>query len=37
MTENTLKITFNQRDEHREAARERLRRTDASESGTAIE
>lgn len=37
MTENTLKITFKQRDDHRDAARERLRRAEAGESGDAIE
>ena len=37
MTENTLKITFKQRDDHRDAARERLRRAEAGESGEAIE
>ena len=37
MTENTLKITFRQRDDHRDAARERLRRAEAGESGEAIE
>ena len=33
MTENTLKITFQQADDHREAARERLRRAEAGETG----
>jgi predicted transcriptional regulator len=37
MTENTLKITFKQREDHREAARERLRRAEAGESGGAVE
>ncbi len=37
MTENTLKITFKQGDEHRDAARERLRRAEAGERGEAIE
>jgi predicted transcriptional regulator len=37
MTENTLKITFKQREDHRSAARERLRRAEAGESGEAIE
>jgi len=37
MTENTLKITFKQRDDHRDAARERLRRAEAGERGEAIE
>ena len=37
MTENTLKITFKQRDDHRDAARERLRRAEAGEGGAAIE
>ena len=36
MTENTLKITFKQRDNHRDAARERLRRAEAGETGDAI-
>lgn len=36
MTENTLKITFGEADEHRQAARERLRRAEASESGEEI-
>jgi predicted transcriptional regulator len=36
MTENTLKITFRQRDDHREAARDRLRRAEAGESGAAV-
>lgn len=37
MTNNTLKITFKQANEHREAARERLRRAEAGETGAAIE
>ena len=37
MTDNTLKITFGQADEHRDAARERLRRAEAGETGEAIE
>jgi len=37
MTENTLKITFQRANEHREAARERLRRAEAGETGEAIE
>ncbi|WP_331232370.1 HVO_A0114 family putative DNA-binding protein [Natronorarus salvus] len=37
MTENTLKITFKEQDEHRTAARERLRRAEAGESGEAVE
>lgn len=37
MTENTLKITYGQAEEHSEAARERLRRTEAGETGEAIE
>ena len=37
MTNNTLKITFKRADEHREAARERLRRAEAGETGSAIE
>jgi predicted transcriptional regulator len=37
MTNNTLKITFKRADEHREAARERLRRAEAGETGPAIE
>ena len=37
MTENTLKITYGQADEHREAARERLRRAEAGETSEAIE
>ncbi len=37
MTKNTLKITFKQRNEHRDEARERLRRAEAGESGESIE
>ena len=37
MTDNTLKITFKQQADHREAARERLRRAEAGERGEAIE
>jgi len=37
MTENTLKITFKQADEHRSAARERLQDAEAGETGDAIE
>jgi predicted transcriptional regulator len=37
MTEHTLKITFKQADEHRDAARERLRRAEAGATGEAIE
>ncbi|MFC7156333.1 transcriptional regulator [Halomarina halobia] len=37
MTENTLKITLKQRDDHRDAAGERLRRAEAGETGEAIE
>lgn len=37
MTENTLKITFGEADNHRTAARERLRRAEADETGAAIE
>ena len=36
MTENTLKITFKQRDDHRTEARERLRRAEAGDRGEAI-
>lgn len=36
MTENTLKITFKQRDDHRDAARDRLRRAEAGDRGEAI-
>ncbi|WP_436935441.1 transcriptional regulator [Halovenus marina] len=37
MTENTLKITFQQAEQHRQAARERLRRAEAGETGEAVE
>jgi len=37
MTENTLKITFREREKHRDVARERLRRAEAGESGEVIE
>ena len=37
MTTDTLKITFAQVEDHRDAARERLRRADAGERGDAIE
>lgn len=37
MTDNTLKITFKQQDQHREAARERLERAEAGERGDSIE
>jgi predicted transcriptional regulator len=37
MTEHTLKITFQEGDDHREAARERLGRAEAGETGEAIE
>lgn len=37
MTDPTLKITFGQADEHRDAARERLQRAEAGETGEAIE
>ena len=37
MTENTLQITFQEREQHRTAARERLRRAEAGERGEAIE
>ncbi|WP_313693622.1 transcriptional regulator [Halorarum halobium] len=37
MTDDTLKITFGQADDHRRAARERLQRAEAGESGDAIE
>ncbi|WP_254525286.1 transcriptional regulator [Natrinema caseinilyticum] len=36
MTENTLKITFRQAADHRDAARERLRRAEAGETGDDI-
>jgi len=37
MTENTLRITFGEADEHRDAARERLRRAEAGASAGEIE
>jgi predicted transcriptional regulator len=37
MTDNTLKITFGEADDHRDAARERLRRAEAGNTGEAIE
>ena len=37
MTDKTLKITFGRADEQEEAARERLRRAEAGETGAAIE
>jgi len=37
MTEHTLKITFQQANEHRAAARERLRRAEAGATGETIE
>lgn len=37
MTENTLKITFRQATDHRDAARERLQRAEAGDSGESIE
>lgn len=37
MTENTLKITFGQADEHRKAARERLQRAEEGATGASIE
>jgi len=37
MTQNTLEITFKQRENHREAARERLRRSQAGETGGTTE
>lgn len=37
MTDDTLKITFKQRNEHRAAAQERLQRAEAGETGGAIE
>jgi len=37
MTDDTLKITFKQRDDHRMAAQERLERAEAGETGEAIE
>lgn len=36
MTDQTLKITFKQRDDHRTAAQERLQRAEAGETGAAI-
>ena len=36
MTENTLKITFQQAEEHRQVARERLRQAEAGDTGEAI-
>jgi predicted transcriptional regulator len=37
MTDDTLKITFKQRDDHRTAAQKRLERAEAGETGEAIE
>ena len=37
MTENTLKITFQQAEQHRKEARERLQRAESGETGEAIE
>jgi len=37
MTKNTLKITFQQADEHRQAARERLQRAERGQTGEAIQ
>ena len=37
MTENTLKITFQQAGEHRQTARERLRQAEAGDTGKPIE
>ena len=37
MTEHTLKITFQQADNHRQAARKRLQRAEAGEAGETIE
>ncbi len=37
MTENTLTITFQQAEQHRQAARERLQRAEAGETGEAVE
>ena len=37
MTENTLKITFQQADQHRQAAQERLQRAERGETGEAIQ
>ena len=36
MTDNTLKITFKQEEQHRDAARERLERAEAGKRGDAI-
>jgi len=37
MTDDTLKITFKQREDHRDAAQQRLQRATAGETGEAIE
>lgn len=37
MTNDTLKITYGQRDEHRKGGRERLQRAIADETGNAVE
>ena len=37
MTEDTLKITFQQAEQHRQAARERVRRAEAGETGETVE
>ena len=37
MTEDTLKITFQQADEHRQAARNRLQRAESGQTGEAIQ
>ncbi|MDS0260890.1 transcriptional regulator [Haloarcula sp. S1CR25-12] len=37
MTDNSLKITFRQRETHRDAAQRRLQRAEAGEAGAAIE
>jgi len=37
MTENTLKITFQQADKHRQAARKRLQRAESGQTGEAIQ
>ena len=37
MTENTLTITFQQAEQHRQAARERVRRAEAGETGETVE
>ena len=37
MTENTLKITFQQASEHRQAARDRLRQAESGDTGTPVE